>query len=33
MSIQISDPLQLLPYQIGLLAPPLEDGAAQAKTC
>ena len=31
MSIQISDPLQLLPYQIGLLAPPLEDGAAQGQ--
>lgn len=31
MSFQVSDPLELLPYQTGLVAPPLEDGAAQGQ--
>lgn len=31
MSLQISDPLALLPYQTGLLAPPLEEGAARGQ--
>jgi hypothetical protein len=32
MSIQISDPLSLLPYQSGLVAPPLTEGAAQGQS-
>jgi hypothetical protein len=28
MTIRISDPLSLLPYQTGLIAPPLEQTAA-----
>lgn len=31
MSLQISDPLALLPYQTGVLAPPLQEGAAQGQ--
>jgi hypothetical protein len=31
MSIQISDPLSLLPYQSGLLAPPLREEAAKGQ--
>lgn len=32
MSIQISDPLYLLAYQTGLLAPPLTEGAARGQS-
>jgi hypothetical protein len=32
MNLQISDPLALLPYQTGLVAPPLEEGAAQGQS-
>ena len=32
MSIQISDPLSLLPYQSGLVAPPLQEGLAQGQS-
>ena len=31
MSLKISDPLSLLPYQSGLVAPPLVEGAAQGQ--
>jgi hypothetical protein len=32
MTLQISDPLALLPYQTGLVAPPLVEGAAQGQS-
>ena len=32
MTIQISDPLSLLPYQSGLVAPPLQEGVAQGQS-
>ena len=32
MTLQISDPLALLPYQTGLVAPPLQQGAAQGQS-
>jgi hypothetical protein len=32
MTLQISDPLALLPYQTGLIAPPLEEGAAKGQS-
>jgi hypothetical protein len=32
MTLQISDPLALLPYQTGLIAPPLEEGAAEGQS-